>query len=101
MAEAAGGGNGWPFDHQRHAHSSFVARPLARAQRRVVSDRYALAGLSVCSDISAVVAGEDDQRVLRKVVLVKMRQNSAHALVEASHHRGVDGILMMHTGLQF
>src|SRR5439155_1209376 len=101
VAEAAGGGDGWPFNHQRHAHAAFVARSLAGAQRRVVSDRNSLAGLSVCSDISSVVAVEDDQRVLRKFPLVEMRQNSADALVETADHRGVDGILMMQAGLQF
>ena len=43
---------------------------------------------------AAVVAGEDDQRVLGQLQLVEHRQDAADALVDAGDHRGVGRVVV-------
>ena len=50
-------------------------------------------GLDVAAD-AAVVAGEDDQRVLGQLQLVELRQHPADALVDAGDHRGVGRVVV-------
>ena len=69
-----------PSHQQRNTNAAFPQRGLAMEQRRVAREPF-----------TAVVAGEDDQRVLRELQPVERVQNAADALIGALEHRDVVG----------
>ena len=71
VATAAGLDLAGPADEERHAHAAFVERAFAETEGRVLHRVEVLAH-------AAVVAGEDDHRVVGQFQLVEHIENAAH-----------------------
>ena len=78
----------------RHADAAFVEHSFAALERRIVGDAVtAEAGGFVTAD-AAIVARENDERVIGEIQFVERRDYAADTFVDARDHRGVRGIFM-------
>ena len=98
-----------PVDEGRHAHAALVQRAFAAAQvavgrRRLLAEPDAAALLSLLLGArargeqrargAAIVAGEDDQRVVAQALLLQRRDDPADLIVERGDHRGIGAPLL-------
>jgi hypothetical protein len=91
-----------PAPDERHADAALVERPLAALERAVVGDAVGLldAGGLVAAD-AAVIAGEDQDGVVRELQIVEQLHDAADRLVDAVDHGGVRRVLVPATGCFF
>ena len=64
--------------NKRHMHTAFKSDALAPARRLVLTGRAAFPPW-------AIIAGDDNQRVVKTATFFQRRHNAANAIIEALH----------------
>ena len=85
-----------PDDDARHARAAFIDRGLAAAARQVAGggDVGVTLGVGLLGRVrvAAVVGPENDDGIVSFAGFFEVAQKSAHGVVHAFHHRGVERI---------
>ena len=87
-----------PAEYQRHADAAFVDGSFTLAQRQVL--RVGLSALVLSQAVTAVVRHEEDDRVVGDPFGFEVVEYVAQAFVHSLDHRGVTGLLFVHSRVE-
>ena len=93
VIDPAGGDVPRPPGNEGHADAALVTLAFQAAQLAVPAEER---GVCTALLVGAVVAAEDDQRVLSQALLLQLGQNLAHIGIQPGNHAGEVGVRVFH-----